>query len=170
MKEGNKIEQEIVAIVIFSAVSAALGLVKIPGPAGSIALDSAPAFFAALYFSPRVGALVGLIGHLASAATAGFPFGGLHVYVAIEMLLWVFVFGYLISYKKTIHVIIGVGLIAIILNGVIGPLLLTITPVFYLELKIAQGLILFLSFAASINVVLAIVAYILISKTKISNI
>lgn len=170
MKENKKFEREIVAIVIFSAVSAALGLVKIPGPAGSIALDSAPAFFAALYFSPRVGALVGLLGHLASAATAGFPFGGLHIYVALEMLLWVYIFGYLISLNKSIRVIVVVGLFAIILNGIIGPLLLTLTPIFNLELKIAQGLIVFLTVAASINVILAIVAYNFISKTKISNI
>lgn len=170
MKENKKFEREIVAIIIFSAVSTALGLVKIPGPAGSIALDSAPAFFAALYFSPRVGALVGFIGHICSAATAGFPFGGLHVYVAIEMFAWVLIFGYLSSFKKTIPFIGLAGIIAIILNGIISPLLLTITPVFNLEIKVAQGLMPFLSVAAAINVVLAITAYYLISKTKISNI
>jgi len=170
MKENRKIERELVAIVIFSAVSAALGLVKIPGPTGSIALDSAPAFFAALYFSPRVGALVGLIGHISSAATAGFPLGGLHIYIAIEMFFWVAIFGYLSSIRKTIPFISIVGLLTIILNGVIGPLLLTITPIFNLELNIAKGLILFLSFAALINVLLASVAYVFISKTKIANI
>jgi uncharacterized membrane protein len=162
-------QRNMIAIIIFSVVSTALGLVKIPGPAGSIALDSAPAFFAALFFSPIVGALVGLIGHLGSAATAGFPFGGLHAYVAIEMFLWILIFGYIAKFKKTVPIIVLSGVIAALLNGVIGPILLSFTPIFYLELNVAKGLIPFLLVAATINIILAIVAYVLISKTKIPN-
>lgn len=162
-------QRNMIAIIIFSVVSAALGLVKIPGPAGSIALDSAPAFFAALFFSPIVGAFVGLIGHIGSAATAGFPFGGLHIYVALEMFIWVLLFGYIAKIKKTIPIVLIAGILAALLNGIVGPLLLTITPIFNLELNIAKGLIPFLLVAASINIALAIISYILISKTKISN-
>jgi riboflavin transporter len=162
-------QRNMIAIIIFSVVSTALGLVKIPGPAGSIALDSAPAFFVALFFSPIVGALVGFIGHIGSAATAGFPFGGLHIYVAIEMFIWVLIFGYIAKLKKTVPIIVLSGVIATLLNGLIGPLLLSITPIFNLELNIAKGLIPFLLVAAAINIILAIVAYVLIAKTKISN-
>ena len=162
-------QRNIIAVIIFSVVSTAMGLVKIPGPAGSIALDSAPAFFAALFFSPFVGAIVGLIGHIGSAATAGFPFGGLHIYVAFEMFLWVLIFGYVAKIKKTTPVLIISGIIAAILNGFLGPLLLTITPIFNLEFNIAKGLIPFLLFAATVNIALAIVSFILIVKTKISN-
>jgi riboflavin transporter len=162
-------QRNMIAIIIFSVVSTTLGLVKIPGPAGSIALDSAPAFFAALFFSPIVGAFVGFIGHIGSAATAGFPFGGLHIYVALEMFIWVLIFGYIAKRKKTVPIILISGIIAALLNGIVGPLFLTITPVFNLELNIAKGLIPFLLIAATVNIALAIISYVLIAKTKISN-
>lgn len=169
MKSSDFSQRNIIAVIIFSVVSTAMGLVKIPGPAGSIALDSAPAFFAALFFSPIVGAIVGFVGHIGSAATAGFPFGGLHIYVAIEMFLWVLMFGYLAKIKKTVPVLIISGTMAAIMNGVLGPLILTITPIFNLEYSIAKGLIPFLLFAAAVNIALAIVSFVLIVKTKISN-
>jgi uncharacterized membrane protein len=162
-------QKNMIAIIIFSVVSAALGLVKIPGPAGSIALDSAPAFFAALYFSPMVGAVVGLVGHLGSALTGGWPLGGLHIYVAIEMFIWVLIFGFFASRHKTILILLFAGILAAILNGVIGTLLLTVTPICNLEWAFATKLIWVLLIAAIVNITLAITAYILIVKIKLSN-
>lgn len=169
MKEKLFSQRNMIAIIIFSVVSAALGLVKIPGPAGSIALDSAPAFFAALFFSPLVGAIVGCVGHLGSALTGGWPLGGLHLYVAVEMFVWVWIFGFIANRHKTIPVLIVSGVIAALLNGVVGTLLLIITPIWHLEAAFAFKLVWVLLIAAAVNIALAIVAYILIVKIKISN-
>ncbi len=169
MKNDSFSSRNLIAIIIFSVVSTALGLIKIPGPAGSIALDSAPAFFAAVFFTPLVGAFVGLIGHIGSAATAGFPFGGLHIYVAVEMFFWCLIFGYISKIKRQKIYLFISGIIAVLLNGIIGPLLLMITPVFNLEKAVATSLIPFLLFAAAANIIMAIIAYLLIVRTKISN-
>jgi uncharacterized membrane protein len=162
-------QKNVIAIIIFSVVSTALGLAKIPSPVGSIALDSAPAFFCALFFSPLVGAIVGLIGHFGSALTGGFPLGCLHIYVAIEMFVWVWIFGLIVNKRKTIPMLFLSGAIAAFLNGVVGALLLAITPIWNIELGFAKTLIWFLLFAAILNIAFAIITYILIVKTKLSN-
>ena len=51
----------------------------------TIAFDSAPGFFAALFFGPGDGAIVCAIGHLATSTVHGFPLGILHLPIAFGL-------------------------------------------------------------------------------------
>jgi len=71
---------------VFIALSAVGSLVKIPSPVGSIGLDSAPGFFAAIGFGGWVGFVVIAIGHLLTSAIVGFPLTlPIHLVVAVGM-------------------------------------------------------------------------------------
>jgi uncharacterized membrane protein len=73
------------------ALSAVGSLVKLQG---SIALDSAPGYFAALYLGPGAGAVVGGLGHILTAVTSGFPLTVvMHMIVALQMGLFVYLVG-----------------------------------------------------------------------------
>lgn len=72
-------------IALLSALSGVGAFVPIPSPVGSIALDSAPGYFAALAYGPLSGALICAIGHVISAARAGYPLGVIHVLVMLLM-------------------------------------------------------------------------------------
>lgn len=113
--------RRIARIAILIALSAVGALVKIPSPTGTVALDSAPAFMAAAAFSPAEGAIIAALGHLVSAATAGFPLSlPVHLIVAAEMAAAVWVFGAL-----TRHLNVWVAaVVGIILNGVAAPAVL----------------------------------------------
>ncbi|AOY75458.1 ECF transporter S component [Clostridium formicaceticum] len=125
---------------------------------GSIAFDSMAGFFAALYISPLAGGMVGLLGHLLSATTAGFPMTiPMHMLVAFQMLVFIYIFGWV--YEKTsswIAILVGT-----FLNGPVGALLAV--PV---SLMLGFGgwplfLMLWmpLTIASFINIVLATVVY-----------
>src|SRR5665648_13939 len=73
-------------LALFSALSVVGSFIKIPSPVGSLAFDSFPGFFVALFFGPAEGALVSGLGHLATAATSGFPLGILHIPIAVGWL------------------------------------------------------------------------------------
>lgn len=61
---------------------------------GSVAFDSAPAFLGTLLLGPMGGALLGAVGHLVSAALAGFPFTvPVHLVVAVLMALTMYLYG-----------------------------------------------------------------------------
>ncbi|OYT33550.1 alpha-ribazole transporter [Archaeoglobales archaeon ex4484_92] len=131
------------------ALSAIGGLIKIPSPVGSIALDSAPGYFAAL-IALQEGAIVATIGHLFSAYSAGFPLGLMHALIAGFMGVCAIVFGFVS--RKSLP--IGI-LIAIILNGIVGsfivlpmgglPFVLTLMP--------------FLLLASAVNIIIASFAF-----------
>lgn len=162
--------KNLIVIIIFTAVAAGGGLIKIPSPVGSIALDSAPGYFCAAFFSPWVGAAVGAFGHLASAATAGFPLAVLHIYIAIQQFIWCFIFGSIINkFAQNWGLILGV-ILATVLNGVVAPLLLTLVPVVALPLAVAKGLIPFLIVASAANTILAAAAYKVLAKLDIPGI
>ncbi|MCS7097494.1 MAG: ECF transporter S component [Candidatus Methanomethyliaceae archaeon] len=72
-------------IAIFSAISGIGAMMPIPSPVGSIALDSFPGYFMALWRGIVGGASVCAIGHLISAIRAGFPLGSIHIAVALLM-------------------------------------------------------------------------------------
>jgi uncharacterized membrane protein len=148
-----------VATVAFIAVGAALsglgGFVKLPSPVGSVALDSAPGFFAAAYFNAWVGGAVGLIGHLLSAASAGFPAGALHLLVAVGMFVACWAFGFI---TRSINRVWGVwlaGLVGVVINNAIPFVAVAIGA---MKLEAAIGLVFpFLIVAAVVNVALAAV-------------
>ena len=83
----NSVTWRTARLAIFTALSAVGSLIKIPSPVGSLAFDSSPGFFVALFFGPAEGALVCGLGHLATAAVSGFPLGYLHLPIALGMAL-----------------------------------------------------------------------------------
>lgn len=146
------------------ALSAVGALIKIQG---SIAFDSMPGFFAALFLGPGLGALVAGIGHLLSAMTSGFQLTiPMHLIVAIEMAIFAYAFGWI--YKKTNYIVACI--VAIILNGPIAALLAVPTSVMlglpFNGWALFSFIIAPLTIASAVNVILAYVVYKLI-KDKI---
>jgi len=75
----------IARIAAFSALSVVGSFLHLPGPVSTVAFDSAPGFFAALFFGPLDGAAVSGLGHLATAVVNGFPLGILHIPIALGL-------------------------------------------------------------------------------------
>jgi adenosylcobinamide-phosphate guanylyltransferase len=72
-------------ISVFSALSVIGSFIHPPSPIQTVAFDSSPGFFAALYFGALDGALVSGIGHVVSSIVNGFPLGILHLPIALGM-------------------------------------------------------------------------------------
>lgn len=132
---------------IFIALAALGSYIIIPGPTGSIALDSAPGFIAVILLGPGEGALVLGLGHLLSAVRAGMPLGPAHLLIAFLMAAIAPVYSYI--WKKAGPV--GAGLAGVLMNGVVinGALI----PVF--GVAFFWALLLPLSLAASFNILMA---------------
>lgn len=75
----------VVRIAVFAALSVVGSFIHLPSPVPSVAFDSAPGFFAALYFGPLEGFCVFGLGHLATAIVSGFPLGILHLPIAVGL-------------------------------------------------------------------------------------
>ncbi|WP_051569222.1 ECF transporter S component [Alkaliphilus transvaalensis] len=106
----------LVKLSLLIALSGVGAYIKIQG---SIALDSLPAFFAALYMGPVFGGVVGLIGHLVSSMTAGFPLTlPMHLVIALQM--WCIVYAFGIIWRRINP--LGATIIAILLNGPLAAL------------------------------------------------
>ena len=146
---------------VFVAASALGGLLKIPSPVGSIAFDSSPGYFIAAYIHPILGGLVGSLGHLASAASAGFPLGFVHVFVSVEMFFWCGAFGLISRIKDARISLIPAAIVATLLNGVVGPLLLGFVGV--VDMSLAKGIVVILTIASGANVIVASLAIVLLS-------
>ena len=74
-------------IAIFTALSV-IGSFITPYPLiPTIAFDSSPGFFAALYFGVLDGVLITGLGHIVTALINGFPLGPLHYIIAFGMAL-----------------------------------------------------------------------------------
>jgi uncharacterized membrane protein len=147
-------------LAIFTALSAVGSLIKIPSPIGSVAFDSAPGFFVALFSGPLEGAAVCGIGHLATATVSGFPLGYLHIPIAFGMALAGAAVGFMNKLNRQL------GFIPAIITGVaintlmvfpMAPLLDADANVGWL---IAVGFAPFLLLGATLNVAVAVLAYI----------
>jgi uncharacterized membrane protein len=161
--------RSLVTIAIFTAASGAGSLIKLPAGVGSVALDSTFGFFCAGFFSPLIGGIVGTLGHLASAATAGFPLGPFHFIIAGQMFAWCWFFGFIVRKINRTWGLAVASAVAIILNGIASPLMLI--PISPPEMKgVLLGLIGFLVVAATINVVLAAIAILVLSKLDVPGI
>jgi uncharacterized membrane protein len=136
---------------LLTALSAIGGLIKIPAAAGSVALDSLPALLAASILSGGTGAIIALFGHLISALLAGMPLGPLHLLIAVEMSIAVWLFGWI--FLRNLPVV-AAG-VFFILNGLLAPL-----PFYFLVGKEFYLAILpSLCIAAFINLTIAHFAY-----------
>jgi uncharacterized membrane protein len=137
-------------LALFSALSAVGAAIKIPAIVGSVAFDVFPALFAAALLGSGAGAIVGALGHLLSALISGFPLGPMHVLIAIEMALLVFIFGVL--YKKNKKV--TAGILFILANAFAAPLpfIILMNKAFY------AAIVPSLLIASIINTVIALIA------------
>ncbi|MDO6658250.1 ECF transporter S component [Anaerobacillus sp. 1_MG-2023] len=134
-------------LAMFIALSVVGALIKIPSVIGSVALDAFPALVAAVLLGSRSGALIAGFGHLLSALIVGFPLGPMHLLIAVEMAVLVWLFGALYEKSKR-KTAVGFFLIG---NGVVAPLpfLFMLGMGFYMA--IMPGLVV----ASAINLVLA---------------
>lgn len=158
----------VVITAIFVALAAAGGLLKLPSPVGSIALDSAPSYFVAGFFSPVLGGIVGFFGHLASASIAGFPLALAHGVVAVLQFCWALIFGLVIRKGKKLWALVAASGVAIVLNGVIAPLALALLFPSFREML--AGLIPFLLVASAANVLIAAAVIALLARSKVPGI
>jgi len=141
----------VMRIAVFAALSVVGSFIHLPSPVPSVAFDSAPGFFAALYFGPIEGFCVFGIGHLATAVVSGFPLGILHLPIAAGLALAGAVVGevnrrwnFLPAVAAGIAINTGLVVLAVPVLGVAGTL--SFTP--------------FLFAAASVNGVVASAAYV----------
>ena len=161
MKGNNKRIYQMVLIAMFVALSVVGALIKIPSPTGSVALDSMPAYLAALLLGALPGAVIGFLGHLASAATGGFAMSlPIHLIVALEMALTMAVVSFV---SKRIHFVVA-AVVGILLNGVGLPAVFIFVPGF--GPAFFAGMLLPLLIASSINVLLATAAFYLLRDNK----
>lgn len=72
-------------LAVFSALSVIGSFLHPPSPIQTVAFDSLPGFFVALYFGAVEGALVCGTGHIATSIINGFPLGMLHFPIALGM-------------------------------------------------------------------------------------
>ncbi|RLF15980.1 MAG: hypothetical protein DRJ97_02490 [Thermoprotei archaeon] len=70
---------------LFAALCVAGSFIPFPSPVGTIAFDSFPGYFAALYFGPLDGIVVCFIGHMVTSIVHGFPLGPWHFVIAVGM-------------------------------------------------------------------------------------
>lgn len=156
--------KRVARMAIFIALSVVGALIKIPSPTGTVAMDSAPGFFAVLPWGFLEGMIVIALGHIATSASVGFPLGVLHILIAILMAVAAVLLRLCVvklPKKARINLIIGVivaatfnGLMAILLSPILGlGLALAITPS--------------LIVASYANVVVAAVVYEIVARAKV---
>lgn len=139
-----------------AAICAVGAAIKVPAFISTAALDSAPAFLGVVFLSPLLAGVAGLIGHFISALTAGFPLGPLHVIIAVEMFIVVWIFG--VMHKKGMHV--WKWPVALVLNGIVAPLpfYFMISPAFF------WGALASIFIATAINLMIVAVVMPILSK------
>lgn len=150
-----------VTLSMFIALCFVGATIKLPSPTGTVALDALPAFLAASLMGPVPGAVTGLLGHLMTAASAGFPLTPLiHLLIGVQMAVIVSIYGFLF---KNVHRILAV-LIAVALNGVGAPAVLMLLPGF--GAAFFAAMVLPLSVGSLINVLLAYMVHLALEKSR----
>ncbi|MED3873853.1 ECF transporter S component [Lysinibacillus capsici] len=153
--ERQKLRKLILTAMV-AAICAVGAMIKVPAFISTAALDSAPAFLGVVFLSPILAGVAGLIGHFITALTSGFPLGPLHIIIAVEMLIVVWVFG--VMHKKGMH--FWKWPVVLVLNGIVAPLpfYFIISPAFFWG---ALGSILM---ATVINLIIVAVVMPILSK------
>jgi len=70
---------------VFTALCVIGSFIRPPSPIQTIAFDSSPGFFTALYYGPLDGAIVTGVGHIITSIINGLPLGVLHLPIALGM-------------------------------------------------------------------------------------
>lgn len=110
--------KKISLLALMIALSAVGASIKIPAMIDSVALDALPALIAAALLGVSAGAITGALGHLLSALIGGFPLGPLHLLIAAEMAILVWIFGILYRQGKKFLA----GIIFIVGNAFVAPI------------------------------------------------
>jgi uncharacterized membrane protein len=151
--------RRIARMSIFVALSAVGAMTKIPSPTGTVALDSCMGYFSAAAFGYWEGGCVGALGHILTALTMGFPLGiPVHVYISVQMALWVMAFRFLTVKVHPIAGIVG----ATFLNG-FGSAYLIIP---FGGIGLATALVLPLTVGSLANILIASAAYSIVKKSN----
>ena len=140
-------------ISVFSALSVVGSFIHPPSPIQTVAFDSLPGFFAALYFGSYEGALVCGIGHVATSIINGLPLGLVHLLISFGMALSGGVMG-LINKINHRWGFIPATTVGIVINT--GLFVCVIPP---LGLSTAFTFIPFLLLASSLNSIIACLTY-----------
>lgn len=124
-----------------------------------------PGFFAALFLSPWVGALVAGIGHIVTAALRGFYMTIIiHLLIGLEMAFCAYIFGWIFRKSNGIFA----SIVAIIVNGPVSLLIISLfSTILGLENSgwIFYGsLIIPLTIVSSANIILAYILYIVLKN------
>lgn len=141
-------------ISMLAALSVIGSFIHPPSPIRTVAFDSSPGFFAALYFGALDGALVCGIGHLITSMINGFPLGILHLPIALGMTVVGGMIGLVNHVNDRWGYLVAVPLGIAINSG----LVVVMVPAF--GWGAALGLLPFLSIAAGLNGLVAALAYV----------
>lgn len=137
-------------ISALSALAVVGSFIHLPGPVQTVAFDSAPGFFAALFFGSVDGAAVCGLGHIATAIVNGFPLGILHLPIALGLAIAGAAIGSLnLKYGAVPGVIVG-----IVIN--VGLVLIAVPA---LGWQATISFVPFLTLAAIANALVALLAY-----------
>lgn len=141
--------KKISLLALMIALSAVGASIKIPAVIDSVALDALPALLAAALLGVRAGAITGALGHLLSALIGGFPLGPMHLLIAVEMALLVWIFGVLYNRNKKILA----GLVFVAGNAFVAP----IPFIFIMNIGFYTAIVPSLLIGSAINTVLALI-------------
>jgi len=154
--------RQLAIMAIFIALSAVGSLIKIPSPVGSIGLDSAPGFFAALAFGPVAGFIVIAVGHLLGSGIVGFPLTlPVHLAIAAGMGGCALVFRWL-GRRGGAWLVAAVVVTAILNSFALGLIVLPIGG-WGMYVAVLPSLLV----GAVVNLVIAAVAYYAVRNSKL---
>lgn len=158
--------KKLIILSLLIALSVVGGAIKING---SIALDSAAAFFGAIIFGGAFGGCIGAVGHFISALMAGFPLSlPMHIFIMAEMFVVVYLFEKIYRKNKIIAICA-----AVVINGPVGTMCAAILASL-LQMPFA-GTIMFItlalpiSVAAAINVLIATMIYESMNRMEVTR-
>lgn len=152
---GTKVPKtyRLARISVFCALSVIGSFIHPPSPVQTVAFDSSPGFFAALYFGATDGALVSGIGHIVTSIVNGFPLGILHLPIALGMAAAGAAVGFINHLSRRASFVAVVTGVAINTG-----LVVVVVPV--LGWEAALSFLPFLFLAASLNAIVALLAYV----------
>jgi len=141
--------RKIALLSLFIGLSVVGAMIKVPAVITSVALDAFPALLAAAFFGPIAGGIVGGLGHMMSAIIGGMAMGPLHVIIAFEMIVLVYLFGVLYKQGKSYTA----GFVFFIGNAFIAP----IPFIFIFNLAFYVALLPSLVIGSLLNTVIALI-------------
>lgn len=144
--------KRMVLMALFIGLSLIGAAIKLPSPTGTIALDSAPGYLAAVLLGWKEGALIIALGHLISSYLVGMPLTiPIHLINAIMMAIAAGIFGIL---ARKVSMVVAV-VVATFINGVV--MLLVLVPLF--DMAFFYAMVVPLTIASFANVFLAAVLH-----------